>query len=70
MKITVNNPDELTSEFRSQHPNENLTEALKIAIVDSVRSTKLKKIVEKVAESPLELRTDVDADLIRETNRR
>ena len=70
MKITANIPDELIGELKSQHPGENLTDALKNAIVDSVRSYKLKKIIEHVSESPLQFQTDIDAELIRETNRR
>ena len=70
MKITANIPDDLIHQLKAQHPKKNLTDALKSVIEESVRSHRLKNLVDHVSESPLQFRSDFDADAIRETNRR
>ena len=69
MKVTALIPDEIISETQKYSGGKNITESLLIALSDYLSRQRLKKVIAKVRQNPLEFKKGITADQLRKLNR-
>jgi hypothetical protein len=69
MKVTALLPDEMIQEVKKLSGGKNITESLIIALQDYIARQKMRKIIQRVKEKPLQFKDGFSAEKVRNLNR-
>jgi len=70
MKVTAILPDKLISDIQKYTNGKNITDSLSIALSEYLKIIKLKKLIDKVSNSPLAFKDNFSASKVRDLNRK
>lgn len=69
MKVTALLPDEIVEEVKKLSGGKNITESLLIALEDYIARQRIKKLILKVKDKPLQFKDGFTAEKVRNLNR-
>jgi len=69
MKITALIPEDIIKDVKKYSGGKNTTDSLLIALTDYLNRQRIKKLVKRVKEKPLEFKSGFTAETIRKINR-
>ena len=70
MKVTAILPDKLISDIQKYTNGKNITDSLSIALSEYLKIVRLKKLNDKVSNSPLTFKDNFSASNVRDLNRK
>jgi len=69
MKVTALIPEDIIKDVKKYSGGKNTTDSLLIALTDYLNRQRIKKLVKRVKEKPLEFKSGFTAETIRKINR-
>lgn len=69
MKVTALLPDDIVQEVKKLSGGKNITDSILIALRDYIAQQRIRKVIQKVKDKPLQFREGFTAEKVRSVNR-